>query len=931
MTLVDPRRRVAVVVLFALLGTAYRPAAQPQTQTEQYDSEFARLVKEWTTKPEFLSPLVDHLPVKPGVPTPKDLLGYYIGTPKKLTYTADQQRFFRQLEIALPGRVKTMVAGKSEEGRDILVVFISSEENIKDLEVNRANLKRLADPRDLSVAEAQQIIARTKPHYHVSAGLHSTETSPPEMVMELGYRLAVSEEPFIRDIRNNVIVSISPTTDLDGRDRAVDWYYAYKVDEPYDNSENFGGPPYWGKYAFHDNNRDINYGIDSLRAHLAWYLNWVPPIWHDLHEAQPFLYTFSGQPPQNVNLDPILYSELPFFANYEVSRLTSYGMPGVWHFGFVDTWSPGYLGFAASNHNGMLRMYEIYNVGGATTKKARIGDQGTQREWFRTTPPYKEVDWSIRNSVNYAQTGILTALELTSKFPSMVVENFYNKSAHAIEVGRTKAPHAYVLPAGQRDMTRVARLVNILRMQAIEVGRAVAEVKVKEGAFPAGSFIIKLNQPYGRLAKTLLEKQNYPDPNLRTYDDSAWTMGLMNNTDVKEIADETILDARAETLTADATITGTISGRSGAIVAVMHNGALNLITLRYRLKDVAVKAAKTPFKAGNVEYPVGSFLIPVNGTQADRVRKDVGSLGLVAAMLPGMPAVETIDVDLPRIAVYSTWSSTQHVGWVRLAFDRFEIPYDLIFKDQAKQENLRAKYDVIVMPEHGQAGGKGIVYEQPRASKPLAYRRNDTFRSFGLYGETDDVRGGMGLEGAAEFQRFVENGGVLLTLGTATYFPPEFGLTRSIDAQRPQGNFYAPGAIVAAEIVQPTNPIFFGYDAPNLPVRWADGPLLQLPDPNSPLAAFIGTTQDRATTLLRFPGGDANVLSGLMRGSDQIRNRPALVDAPVGTGHALLYVINPIYRWQNFGEHMLVFNALMFYNDLPAGTGETTAKTSHGR
>ena len=162
--------------------------------------------------------------------------------------------------------------------------------------------------------------------------------------MELGYRLAVSEEPYIRQIRDKVIVSITPATDVDGRDRYVDWYYAYKVDEAYDGGENYGGPPYWGKYVFHDNNRDINYGVDSLRAHLNWYLEWVPPIWHDVHEAQTLLYTFSGQPPQNANLDPLLYTELPFFATYEVNKLTAYGMPGVWHFGFVDMWSPGYLG-----------------------------------------------------------------------------------------------------------------------------------------------------------------------------------------------------------------------------------------------------------------------------------------------------------------------------------------------------------------------------------------------------------------------------------------------------------------------------------------------------------------------------------------------------------------------------------------------------------
>src|SRR5262245_49997972 len=612
------RRRLSWLVLALLLLPAsfHLQAQGPKAPGpgDSVDSEFAALVKEWTTKPEFISPLVDHLPVKTGVPTPKDILGHYIGEPKKLTYTADQQRFFRELEKALPGRVRTVSAGKSEEGRDILIAFVTSEANLKNLEQNRRNLKRLADPRGLSESEASALIATTKPHYHFSAGLHSSETSPGEMVMELAYRLAVSEEPYIQEIRDNVIVSIAPTADLDGRDRYVDWYYAYKINELPDGGPNYGGPPYWGKYVFHDNNRDIHYGVDSLRAHLEWYLNWVPPIWHDLHEAQPLLYTFSGQPPQNANLDPILYTELPLFANYEVNKLTAYGMPGVWHFGFVDTWSPGYLGFASSNHNGMLRMYEIYNQGGANTRKARMGGgaqgaegaanagpgeappAGASREWYRPLPATGVFDWSIRNSINYAETAALSALELTSKFPSMVVENFYRKSLHSLEAGQTKPPFAFVMAAGQQDQTQVDRVVNLLLRQGIEVHRATGDVTTKEGAFRAGSYVVKLNQPYGRLAKELLEKQTYPDPNLRTYDDSAWTMGLASNIEVKTIDDKTILDAPAELLTKDVSTRASMTGNSGSVVAVKHTGSLNLITLRYRLKDLAVKGAKAAFK-----------------------------------------------------------------------------------------------------------------------------------------------------------------------------------------------------------------------------------------------------------------------------------------------------------------------------------------------
>jgi len=911
-------RNISFFALIAIIGITLSSAV-PTAQSGKPaaaaaatdDADFAAFVKKATTKPEFLSPLVDHLPRKAGVPSPKDVLGYHIGTEKKLTYVADQQRYFRALEKALPGRVKTELVGKTEEGRDVMVLYVSSEANIKNLETNRLNTKRIADPRGLSDAQARQLVASTKPHYHISAGLHSGETNPPEAVIELAYRLAVSDEPYIQQIRDNVIVSITGATDVDGRDRYVDWYYAYKVDEAYDGGENYGGPPYWGKYVFHDNNRDINYGVDSLRVHLNWYLHWVPPIWHDVHEAQTLLYTFSGQPPQNANLDPILYTELPFFAAYEVNKLTSYGMPGVWHFGFVDMWSPGYLGFAAANHNGMLRMYEVFNQGGANTKKARLSGAQTTRQWFRPNPaPAGEVDWSIRNSINYAETGLLTALELTSKFPQMVVENYYKKSANAVKRGADQPPHAFVIAGGQRDQTQVDRVANLLRRQAIEVHRATAEIKVTEGTFPAGSYIVKLNQPYGPLAKTLLEKQNYPDPALTTYDDSAWSMGMANNVDIKTIEDQGILEAAASLLTADVVSAGTISG-TGAVTIVTHNGALNLITLRHRLKDVPIKGAKAPFKVGDVEFPAGSLIVE---SASDRVRKEIAALGLVATAVAAAPAVETVDVDLPRIAMYTTWVNTEKVGWVRLAFDRWEIPFDLIHKDHVQSgANLRSNYDVIVMP-HQTNNAKSIVYEQPKLSKPLPYKKNERFKTLGMYAETDDVRGGMGLAGAAELQKFVEQGGVLVTMGVASYFPAEFGIARGVDAQNAAQGFYAPGPYVNSEIMIPSHPTMWGYAQKTLPIRYAGGPLLQA-GPAAGFEQFAGP--ERPQVVARFTGGEAGVLSGLMRNPDQIRNRPMVVDAPSGKGRVILFANNPIYRWQTFGEHQMVFNALMFWNDMP--------------
>jgi hypothetical protein len=919
--------RLLPIVLTAALALGPGLSAQPPLRE---DPEFAKLVKEWTTAPEFISPLVDHLPLAPGVPTPKDVLGHHVGAPRELTYTRQAYEYYRRLAAASP-RVTVTTIGKTDEGRDILVVFVGSEESIRNLETYRGYLAQLADPRRLTEAQARDIVAKAKPIYFFSGGLHSAETGPPEMLMELAYRLAVEESPLIRRIRDRVIVAILPVAEPDGRDRYVDWYYRHLIDIT-EERDRVTGPPYWGKYVFHDNNRDINYSQVTMRALLEWYLQWHPPIMHDLHESVPFLYTFSGQAPQNPTLDPILYGELPWFANFEMAQLTKYGMPGVWTHAFVDMWSPGYLAFMSSNHNGMIRMYETFGNGGATTMKRRVanpefpgGQDQTTRQWYRPSPPYKEVVWSMRNNTNYMQTAVLSALELTSQFPQVVLENFYAKSRNAIEAGRKEPPHGFVIPGNQKDPTRVALLVNLLRRQGIEVGRTAGPLRIGDVEFPAGSFVIKRDQPYGRLAKILLEKQEFPDPNLRTYDDTGWTMGLMLHTDVRPVADRAILDAAVEPLTADVRPAGTVTAAASAGVLVVPNhGSNHMATLRWRLGTLQVRAIEKAFTPpGGPELPAGSFVLAANQggrSIVERVKQAIEPLGLAAVGLEQAPDVPAHDVDLPRVAVYSTWGNTQEVGWVRHAFDMFEIPFDLIYKERVKAGRLRADYDVIVVPNQGRGSAKSLVFDVPSKGRPLDYKRSDRFASLGMYGESDDITGGMGLAGVVELETFIAEGGVLVTLGASSYLPAEYGLTPTINAQRPSPQFYAPGPIVEAEILRPEHPIFYGYADRKIPVRYGNGPLLQVPE------------EDRDDqVLMRYPGGDAAVLSGLMRGAGEIRNRPAIVDVPVRKGRVVLFAGNPCYRWQNHGEFGMLFNTLLHWNDRPAGGGRATTPTAAAR
>ena len=261
------------------------------------------------------------------------------------------------------------------------------------------------------------------------------------------------------------------------------------------------------------------------------------------------------------------------------------------------------------------------------------------------------------------------------------------------------------------------------------------------------------------------------------------------------------------------------------------------------------------------------------------------------------------DVDLPRLAVYSTWGSTQEVGWVRYAFDKFEVPYDLIYKERVKQGALRSAYDVIVIPNQG-GSGKRLVFDIEPKGRPLAYKKTERFKFLGMYGESDDITGGMGLEGAAELQKFADEGGVLVTLGTASFFPAEFGLTRAsrprdrrrVLRARPDRRGGDPQA-AAPDLLR-----LHGQDDP--------GPLRQRP-------AAPGTRPGQGRqVLMQFPGGDSSVLSGLMKGASEIRNRPAIVDVPTGKGRVLLFATNPCYRWQNLGEFNMLFNTVLNFNDL---------------
>src|SRR5579863_3967747 len=233
------------------LAALITSALSINAQTQQLDAAYTAKIRQYTTEKFFSTELVDHLPASDSVPTPEKVLGYIVGTPQKLTYTKDIYRYMRALEQATP-RVKVFSIGRSEEGRETLLVAVSDEANISKLDRYRDITARLADPRKTPDAEARQLIDEGLPMYWASGSIHSPETGSPEMLMELAYRLAVEDSPLIQNIRKNSIVLITPVLEVDGRDRMVDTYN-YHLAHPDQPQMNL---LYWGHYVAHDNNRD---------------------------------------------------------------------------------------------------------------------------------------------------------------------------------------------------------------------------------------------------------------------------------------------------------------------------------------------------------------------------------------------------------------------------------------------------------------------------------------------------------------------------------------------------------------------------------------------------------------------------------------------------------------------------------------------------
>jgi hypothetical protein len=519
--------------------------------------------------------------------------------------------------------------------------------------------------------------------------------------------------------------------------------------------------------------------------------------------------------------------------------------------------------------------------------------------------------------------------------------------------------------------------VNELRRQGLEVHTAAGAFSIGNVSVGAGDWIVRADQPYRTLAEMYFSLQNFSPDNPRPYDDTGWTFPLMRNVVITPITEKSILDQRMAMVTSEVRARGGVTG-SGNVIVVDHTTDNNLVTFRYRFPNVRMQAAEQDFEASGHRFRAGAFIIP--GANRAQIEPALTELGLSGFAMSSAPNVPSHEMDLPRIGYVHAWQRTQDEGWVRAAFDTYGIPYDYFADKKLREGNLREKYDVIVYPHVGGDAQSMVNGIAMTGTMPLPYRKTDETPNLGVQDESDDIRGGMGIEGLMALYEFVKAGGTLLVEGATSTIFPEYNLTSGVSVEEPE-DLFVRGSILRGIIADPASPIAYGYAGTQLPVYFNSAPVLNAggaggfgfggrgagPGQNTtPMASRLqlsqwdsttstgqarsnqggqggqggfggrggfggGDPSERPRVILRFPDdADDMLLSGTLLNGESLENRAQVVDVPLGEGHVVMFGIRPFWRWQTQGTFFLGFNTLLNWNDLGAGRAVATDRATSG-
>lgn len=685
--------------------------------------------------------------VQGAVPTPASHFGHPIGVDRKLLDWDQVVSYFYDLAKS-SDRILVNEIGKSAEGRPMIAATISAPENLRRLDYYRNIQQRLADPRRTPPGEAEKLFDQGKVVVLVTCSIHATEVASTHTAIEFAYRLLTEDKPRFHRILRDTIFLLVPSQDPDGVDIVTRWYRK-TLGTAYEGT---GPPELYQKYVGHDDNRDwYVFSQPETRATISQLHNvWHPQIVYDVHQMGAYSARMFVPPwldPVDPNIDAIIAQECNEIGSSMAADLTAAGKTGIAINAMYDFWSPA-RHFQAY-HGGLRILSESASAALATPISITpdqipldaLGYDPRQRSW-NYLEPWMGGEWRLRDIIDYQLIAMESCLYQAAIHREELLRNFYRIGQRAVA---RPSPYAFVVPAAQHDPGSARKMLETLSFGQVEIAKAASPFTAGAGHYAAGDYVIRMQQPYSSWAKTLLERQHYPDlrvypggPPKRPYDVTAQTLPLL-------------MGVRTDTVTEP------------------FSAKLDLVT-----QFPMVLAGSVP-KGALAASDVGSFrAINRAWDSGRRVYRDTATGNFYLQSRGGGRIVE---VSRPRVGLYKSFVPAMDEGWTRWLLEQFGFAYASLRNRQVQAGGLHAHYDVIVIPD------------EPEATLVVGYRPGSMPREY---------TGGFAEKGEAALHEFVEQGGVLIFLNRSTaYALDHLGLrVKNVVRGVPAREFYCPGSLL---------------------------------------------------------------------------------------------------------------------------------------
>ena len=832
------------------------------------------------------------------IPKPSDTFGFEPGADYKLADYDQMLAYYNKL-AASTDRVQMIEIGKSVMGRPMLLLFISSEENMKSLDKWREISEKLSRAR-ISPDEARRLATEGKAIVWMDGGMHATERAGAQMTPELAWRVASEESSEMKKIRENVITLIMPVMNPDGVDIVVDWYRK-NLGTPYETT---GPPILYQKYVGHDNNRDwfMNNMPETKAVTNILYNEWYPQIVHNHHQTSPawariFLPPFRS--PVNPNIHPGVTTGVNLVGTAMANRFAMKKMPGVISgTSFSMFWNGG-MRTTPYYHNQIGILTEVahatptpryYDPKRKPKNVARKPSDGTEIFY---PYPWEGGESHFRDAVDYMLESSVAALDLAADKTDEFLYNIYDMGRDAIN--SEKGAFAYIIPTEQWNPSEARNLTNILLQGGLEAHRATSNFTAGGKSYKAGAIILYGAQAFRPYLIDLMEKQDYPDqflypggPPQPPYDLAGWTLPMQMGVTVDRVDDA--FNASADRVTEKVKAPeGGVSGKSDGAFIFSNKDNLSALAVNRLQKNGFTVSQITADHQG---YSAGAFIVKKRRNLKNNLLKLSEELGLNFEELKYETQVEAKELKRIKIGLYKSWQANMDEGWTRWVLEQFEFDIDTLHNEDIQQGNLR-DYSAIIFPSQSP---NGIVHGHRRNSMPSKFT------------------GGIGLNGVKAIEDYAEKGGMVIFFDAASDMAIEqFGLpVRNVISNLSSSQFFIPGSLIRMNV-----------DTDN---RLAFGMQEEVAASFNRSRAFQKVTQRKSgeggtEKIADAPKAEVNevatyasenlLMSGWAMGENRyLRNRSAMVHLPYGQGDMVLFGFRPQFRAQPRGTYKLIFNAI---------------------